>query len=506
MFRPRLAVLLVALSAPVATADPGAALLRCQDGIARVAARFVGSRLRALERCVGDALRCPGTLDPRATAPTDCMDRAGRRCRAGLGRLAGAARRLDAAGPRCARRDGISTDALLADDGLGFDGIAALCPADPPPADAAAASRCQRAALSCTANATFAAVVPRGLDILRRLGTALPDPETCVTATLCGNGELDGNEECDDGPANSDTTPDACRTNCTEARCGDGVVDSDEECDDGNVVDGDGCASDCTLEGGEAGTCGDGVVQDDEECDDGAANSDVLPDHCRTDCTAPTCGDGVVDAGHGEQCEPPGSLLCTARCRWLIPVPGHAALAPAVRRDTVAGDALGRCQAAIVRAGGAVFSASRRLVGGCALRAAACTLASPDQSPDAACAAQVGAACSAVPYRVLARQAHTMRWLARRCASGDPPAPLPVAVLLTELDFGALAAGCPVADPAQMTPAELFDCILAGARCTGEDVVAETVPRAMDFIDATDADAETLFPCLGATTDAGSNS
>jgi hypothetical protein len=43
----------------------------------------------------------------------------------------------------------------------------------------------------------------------------------------CGNGVVEGDEECDDGDANSDTEPDACRTDCSEHRCGDGVVDTD---------------------------------------------------------------------------------------------------------------------------------------------------------------------------------------------------------------------------------------------------------------------------------------
>jgi cysteine-rich repeat protein len=58
----------------------------------------------------------------------------------------------------------------------------------------------------------------------------------------------DAGEECDDGPANSDTTPDACRTDCTLAGCGDGTTDSGEECDDGNTAGGDGCEADCTLQ------------------------------------------------------------------------------------------------------------------------------------------------------------------------------------------------------------------------------------------------------------------
>src|SRR5206468_1474618 len=63
-----------------------------------------------------------------------------------------------------------------------------------------------------------------------------------------------------------------------------------------------------------ASLCGNGQLDDGEECDDGPENSDTLPDHCRTDCSDPWCGDGVVDPGDGEECEPPGTLLCDADC------------------------------------------------------------------------------------------------------------------------------------------------------------------------------------------------
>jgi MYXO-CTERM domain-containing protein len=57
---------------------------------------------------------------------------------------------------------------------------------------------------------------------------------TCLAAA-CGDGFVQtGVEECDDGPMNSDTEPDACRTWCGPPQCGDGVVDMDEECDQGN--------------------------------------------------------------------------------------------------------------------------------------------------------------------------------------------------------------------------------------------------------------------------------
>jgi hypothetical protein len=49
----------------------------------------------------------------------------------------------------------------------------------------------------------------------------------------CGNGTVDGQEACDDGAANSDYFPDACRLDCTKPKCGDGVVDKGEQCDPG---------------------------------------------------------------------------------------------------------------------------------------------------------------------------------------------------------------------------------------------------------------------------------
>lgn len=48
----------------------------------------------------------------------------------------------------------------------------------------------------------------------------------------CGNSIREGVEECDRGENNSDTLPDACRTDCVLPACGDGVVDSDETCDE----------------------------------------------------------------------------------------------------------------------------------------------------------------------------------------------------------------------------------------------------------------------------------
>lgn len=66
----------------------------------------------------------------------------------------------------------------------------------------------------------------------------------------CGDGDLDPGELCDDGPANSDTAPDACRTSCQPASCGDSVTDAGEACDDGDAWGGDGCDPACAVEAG----------------------------------------------------------------------------------------------------------------------------------------------------------------------------------------------------------------------------------------------------------------
>jgi len=67
----------------------------------------------------------------------------------------------------------------------------------------------------------------------------------------CGDGKVDGGEECDDGADNSDTESNVCRTDCTAPRCGDNVVDDGEpnyeDCDDGNTIDGDDCPANCKL-------------------------------------------------------------------------------------------------------------------------------------------------------------------------------------------------------------------------------------------------------------------
>ena len=107
------------------------------------------------------------------------------------------------------------------------------------------------------------------------MGFKCPTPGSACVAATCGNGIVEGLEECDDGPWAVDSTGiqkdrpyDGCfkcqrevqcpvgagpgPTACT-AVCGDGLVFPGEACDDGNVTSGDGCSSSCTIEAGS--TC-----------------------------------------------------------------------------------------------------------------------------------------------------------------------------------------------------------------------------------------------------------
>ena len=127
-------------------------------------------------------------------------------------------------------------------------------------------------------------------------------------AAVCGDGALQaGVEECDLGPANSDTG--ACRSNCKLQACGDGFVGPGESCDDGNQVNDDPCSNTCAPAG-----CGDGIPQGGEQCDDGNANTN---DACLSSCVIASCGDGQLYNGNEECDDGNGSNndACLATCK-----------------------------------------------------------------------------------------------------------------------------------------------------------------------------------------------
>jgi|GEM_PF-1227194 len=132
--------------------------------------------------------------------------------------------------------------------------------------------------------------------------------DACTNACLhkrCGDGYVQPPEQCDDGNENQN---DACKNNCTNNVCGDQIVNPDtEECDDGNTVNNDGCTNACTSP-----ACGDGIVQTGEQCDDG---NQVNTDSCTNACQNAVCGDGIT--GPGEQCDDGNTVdidSCTNAC------------------------------------------------------------------------------------------------------------------------------------------------------------------------------------------------
>ncbi len=102
------------------------------------------------------------------------------------------------------------------------------------------------------------------------------------------------------------TLDDVCIVSWSQsnASCGDGEVGGAEQCDDGNTVDGDGCSATCQNEPPPPG-CGDGTVGGEEECDDGNTSNG---DGCSSVCVVETGGPGV-DPGDGEQ---PGGCCSTS--------------------------------------------------------------------------------------------------------------------------------------------------------------------------------------------------
>ncbi|WP_045118909.1 DUF4215 domain-containing protein [Haliangium ochraceum] len=177
----------------------------------------------------------------------------------------------------------------------------------------------------------------------------------CKTSYVCGDGEVQSWEVCDDGNArefqedesgqlvlvNGLPVLDDCSADCLIDRtldgsgCGDGFRDlaAGEVCDDGNtcdyqLVDGacplegadedlDNCSADCS----ESRICGNGRLDRwiGEVCDDG---NRVSGDGCSADClsTEDVCGNGYLDgdpdSGTGEACDDGyHTSRCTPDCQ-----------------------------------------------------------------------------------------------------------------------------------------------------------------------------------------------
>ena len=127
------------------------------------------------------------------------------------------------------------------------------------------------------------------------------------------------------GPGDSDSSmPHAYNWSCSDFVCGLG----------GSTYDSDNCSGSEML---DSIRCSGGY---EEACDEGDANSDAPGATCRADCTLPRCGDGVLDAHLGEECDDGNDVNddgCSDAC--LLPVCGDGVVQPGEECDEGDGNA-----------------------------------------------------------------------------------------------------------------------------------------------------------------------
>jgi cysteine-rich repeat protein len=172
---------------------------------------------------------------------------------------------------------------------------------------------------TATVDTVVDTTVPDGVDVPVDL---LPD-DLEVPPSDCGNGILEGWEQCDDGnTADGDGCSSACLVE-PPPHCGDCEVDYDEmeQCDDCNTTPGDGCGATCQREAPPR--CGDGHLDIDqgEQCDDGdTLAGDGCSPTCQFELVGAHCGDSTTDTdeacddgnlANGDACNPTCNLTNT---------------------------------------------------------------------------------------------------------------------------------------------------------------------------------------------------
>ena len=131
----------------------------------------------------------------------------------------------------------------------------------------------------------------------------------------CGDGQVGGDETCDDAGESA-----RCDADCTAVECGDGTLNltAGEQCDDeGESAR---CDADCTPV-----ECGDGTANAaaGEGCDEVGETAT-----CDADCTAVECGDETTNATAGEQCDDGNGIPgdgCNA-CQLVVACSGGAVM------------------------------------------------------------------------------------------------------------------------------------------------------------------------------------
>ena len=114
------------------------------------------------------------------------------------------------------------------------------------------------------------------------------------------------------------------------AVCGNGIVEGSEQCD---PPDGTTCDESCQAITSDPPVCGNGIVEGSEQCD--PPDGTTCDESCQTITSdPPVCGDGIIEGT--EQCDPPDATTCDESCQTITPDPpvcGNGAMRPTRRHE-----------------------------------------------------------------------------------------------------------------------------------------------------------------------------
>jgi cysteine-rich repeat protein len=144
---------------------------------------------------------------------------------------------------------------------------------------------------------------------------------TTAPLSVCGDGVVEGTEECDDANVNP---IDGCTKDCTT--CGNGTLTAPETCDDSNLVSDDGCDANCQITG-----CGNGLIVGSETCDDGnTSDQDSCPSDCIVDqCAAQSGTNFTVQVNFAGSNDVAGITVFLEYPEGAVSIPGSGASVPA---------------------------------------------------------------------------------------------------------------------------------------------------------------------------------
>jgi len=169
-----------------------------------------------------------------------------------------------------------------------------------PATDCAAAPACDKE--QCTAQHTCQAVADSSQN-----GQMCGTNGTCNNGTcqaggaVCGNGVVEGSEQCDFGAGNGPGT--GCEAGCTFS------CQSNANCVDTNACNGTETCAAVTVNGHAGQKCYAGTPEAN------GTNCGTAKICIASTCVASACGDGYVDPTANESCEPPNQNGCDASCQ-----------------------------------------------------------------------------------------------------------------------------------------------------------------------------------------------